>query len=949
VVRSYSLVEKWIDGGNSPTSRRDGDPKFWPALAHSLLLLECYDDALFNFNRSLEVICDDAALWNGRGKCLVVGNRYEEALSDFSKALELNESVSEFWYDRGLTYSKLERYDKAASDLGRATVIDDKVRAYWSERGKCLAAMKRYSEAVVDFTECLRNTSSSIPLDMVGALKDRGDCYFELKEYNNAYNDYNGACKDYYASCTSKDSLLWYRYGVCKRKTGSFSDVEFSKAIRLRINLSDCWIQRGDYFFEQGKLSRAEKDYLKASSMDDTNPEYWYKHASCVFQLGKKYDVALESYTKAITLNEKEQKYWYERGMCYKEIGRVEEAEMDLKKASELQSASDGNDPASTSSPEDNGQEFSSKRVKLLPPHEGGEEKEEKDEIIMSDVSQQLGSTMSSTSIERHEITSSSLTETGILLESNVGSIAVKRWERDIMDRGRSNLFETYKYIGCRQTSYSRMKVWLNLAMERTKAHKALVEKLLAVLSFVSQGFEMNPIEHEYAGIMGSQELGSTCLVLAQREPCMSRLRAWLRLGSTFDSVAGYKCIMNESSIMFSSKDEGCRLRYKRCEAAAAIKRALYSLPSPNQFMDTLQRMRGFNVDDGAVYSFYLQTLLCGSLDRNQTSSLYRCFFSSGLREVHLLPLIAGYLGEKNINGVNEREVSYHDIEQYRNPQNTLDVCRCLLEHEDSRGKVNRLIFTSQFQYVPLYLSLYLSVTSLDYSHRDTTTSYHLDLSHLSYMDTSKLTSLVVSGCVVSSLSPLSQYDLSHLQRLFFFCTSGVQNLIGLTTNNTASLKKLSITCPNLVDISVLKDCNLSSLEELKLGGPLSDISCLKDLSFPMLRKCDLRRTKISDISVLSTWKGLSSIFFNLEGCPIEDITPLSLMCFLRSGSTRFSLQHTLVFDLSPLENLSHNGGGKVDVYMGGTPAGQKMMDEGKKSQTIGSVTVHYLRVTNVR
>ena len=88
--------------------------------------------------------------------------------------------------------------------------------------------------------------------------------------------------------------------------------------------------------------------------------------------------------------------------------------------------------------------------------------------------------------------------------------------------------------------------------------------------------------------------------------------------------------------------------------------------------------------------------------------------------------------------------------------------------------------------------------------------------------------------------SPISLPSLQMLSNLHSLNirTKPLRSLSGLTKNNTTSLKNLLIESPDLVDISSLKDCDLSSLEELMFNGcsSLSDISCLEGCSFPSLK-----------------------------------------------------------------------------------------------------------------
>lgn len=311
------------------------DSKCWSALAYSLLHLKRYKYAESNFSILLKENESDAALWNGRGLSLFRQKRggqkrYDEAVRDFSKALELDKHVAKYWNDRGMVYFELGRYEDALSDYTAAAdlpIARDEECEYRTRKARSLMELKRYEEAIIELDK-------AILLDWqqkrIAPLRTYlGHCYFELKKYSEA--------EDYYGMCVGlgSDALSWYRRGICKQERGCGSYQEFAKAIRLGIQVADCYIQCGDYLMKQGNITSAVEDYRSANALEGTNAEYRYKYSQCLFQSGS-FEKAVSECAKAINLNENEPKYWYHRGVCYKEMKQFEEAVKDFTEAIRL-------------------------------------------------------------------------------------------------------------------------------------------------------------------------------------------------------------------------------------------------------------------------------------------------------------------------------------------------------------------------------------------------------------------------------------------------------------------------------------------------------------------------------------------------------------------------------------------------------------------------------------
>ena len=90
--------------------------------------LQRYDEALADFNRSLELRPDHPDSFDDRGVTLIHLQRYEEALADFNRSLELRPADPNTVYNRACVYSHLHRASESLKDLKEAITRDDKFR-----------------------------------------------------------------------------------------------------------------------------------------------------------------------------------------------------------------------------------------------------------------------------------------------------------------------------------------------------------------------------------------------------------------------------------------------------------------------------------------------------------------------------------------------------------------------------------------------------------------------------------------------------------------------------------------------------------------------------------------------------------------------------------------------------------------------------------------------------
>ena len=461
--------------------------------------------------------------------------------------------------------------------------------------------------------------------------------------------------------------------------------------------------------------------------------------------------------------------------------------------------------------------------------------------------------------------------------------------------------------------------------------HTISLDKVNATFSGEVEAWEQEVLEQDHLTFK------KACIEIAGRQTTISRSMKWLKLLGETGDEDGMICY---GGFLYGLNPD---VTYKRDEAALWI-----SLVKDEE---KLEQADNFGSDGSRARRHLTRLLLSGSLSKNQDSVLYQSFFHSGLREVHLLPLISKYLVEDK--GERERETSPREVRKKKRKRTTFtftsicDIYRPLLG-DYSTTTYLEIIMKSDNQFLfllPLLFSHLPNLQQLKLGGENgfgATLSPHIDLSSLQQVDTSRIGTLTLCSCCFDSLSPLSLCDWSSLRYFYidsFLDVEGQDILKGISSHVTKSLKTLDVVA-HFKDISPLADCDLSSIRYISLSQNkyLSDLSPLRGSDLSSLKIFQLFNTKVSDLSPLCECKGLALENINLSDSPIDDLSPLSRLD-LSQLTTRVSLAGTKVSDLSPLTNIPYF----VDIDIFDTPAAEVMVKgECREPQIFNNVRVYF-------
>jgi tetratricopeptide (TPR) repeat protein len=163
----------------------------------------------------------------------------------------------------------------------------------------------------------------------------------------NIYNDLHGfiinqrfhenAYSEFHRGLTSQ--LRGYEAETFEEKQAAYekSIMYYSRALKLKPDLPDAFLNRGDAYLRKGDFDLALSDFSKAIEMNPNNVNAFLNRGDAYLRKGD-FDLALSDFSKAIEMNPNNVNAFLNRGDAYLERGDFDLALSDFNKAIELNS-----------------------------------------------------------------------------------------------------------------------------------------------------------------------------------------------------------------------------------------------------------------------------------------------------------------------------------------------------------------------------------------------------------------------------------------------------------------------------------------------------------------------------------------------------------------------------------------------------------------------------------
>ena len=228
---------------------------------------EKYHEVISLCNKALKINKELAEAYSFRGNANYELGKYKDAAEDFTHAIEQEPNEAEHYYDRSWAYYYMDEHENAFVDINKALELKPDCSGYYYDKGRFEYWSDRNLEAITDLTKGIELKPTE------NKYLFRGNCHFELEEYDLAIKDYSSAIEinpEFYKA--------YYNRGYLYRRIDQFDNAEkdLKKAIKLYPQHDEAMIELGFVYIEMGKKN-ALKYFNSAIKTNPCAKNYYWK------------------------------------------------------------------------------------------------------------------------------------------------------------------------------------------------------------------------------------------------------------------------------------------------------------------------------------------------------------------------------------------------------------------------------------------------------------------------------------------------------------------------------------------------------------------------------------------------------------------------------------------------------------------------------------------------
>jgi tetratricopeptide (TPR) repeat protein len=99
----------------------------------------------------IERFPDNPAIWSNRGNSKISQNKLQDAIADFNKSIEIAPNAPDPFLNRGTALEGLGQWEDAIADYNRVLEIDPNDAMAYNNRGNAKAGQEHWEEAIADY------------------------------------------------------------------------------------------------------------------------------------------------------------------------------------------------------------------------------------------------------------------------------------------------------------------------------------------------------------------------------------------------------------------------------------------------------------------------------------------------------------------------------------------------------------------------------------------------------------------------------------------------------------------------------------------------------------------------------------------------------------------------------------------------------------------------------
>jgi tetratricopeptide (TPR) repeat protein len=288
------------------------------------------DLAILYCEKAIDLLADDAAVYNCRGVAYAAKGEYANAIADYTQAIQIRPDYVSAYCNRALVYQSRQEYDLAIADYTTAIELaSDDAEAYYG-RGGVYDDSREYDLAIADYSWAIE-----LRADYAEAYSDRGVAYQRKGDHDQAIADYTAAIA--LTGNAPGAARAYNNRGSAAEEKGNHSQAmaDYDQAILIDPQYAHAYNNRGNIYRKKTQYVRAIADFTQAIQLEPANA-IAYANRGSTYSTIKEYDLAIADYTRALTLLPSDADTYYKRGDAYCGKNDYKEAIKDYTEAIHL-------------------------------------------------------------------------------------------------------------------------------------------------------------------------------------------------------------------------------------------------------------------------------------------------------------------------------------------------------------------------------------------------------------------------------------------------------------------------------------------------------------------------------------------------------------------------------------------------------------------------------------
>jgi protein O-mannosyl-transferase len=225
--------------------------------------LKHWQNSLTLFDHAIAVTTDNYVMLNNYANVLLTSGRPDEAVAQFNRSLQIRPGNAGTHNDLANAYNKLGRIDTAIEEYRKASSLDPNSAQIHYNLALALSKRSRTEEAIREYREVVR-----LRPDHVDALVNLGSAYSELGRIDAAIEEYRKALK-LAPNCSEAHYNL--ALALSRQNRPEEAIREYGEAVRLSPDNADALLNLGNELEGQGNSEKAIEVYKRVLVVQPDN------------------------------------------------------------------------------------------------------------------------------------------------------------------------------------------------------------------------------------------------------------------------------------------------------------------------------------------------------------------------------------------------------------------------------------------------------------------------------------------------------------------------------------------------------------------------------------------------------------------------------------------------------------------------------------------------------